>query len=56
MTAEETIEAARSLAEELSADISKCTTREEHIRVTARANAAAAIYNGLLLNPPLDPS
>lgn len=56
MTAEETIEAARALAEELSSDISKCSTREEHIRVTARANAAAAIYNGLLDNPPLDPS
>lgn len=54
MTAEETIETARSLAEELSEDISKCATREEHIRVTARANAAAALYNGLLLNPPSD--
>lgn len=50
MTAEETIEAARALAEELSEDISKCATREEHIRVTSRANAAAAIYNGLILN------
>jgi hypothetical protein len=56
MTSEETIEAARVLAEELSQDIPKCATREEHIRVTARANAAAAIYNGLLLNPPVDPS
>ena len=49
MNSEETIEAARALAEELSQDIAKCSTREEHIRVTARANAAASIYNGLLL-------
>jgi hypothetical protein len=56
MTADETLEAARSLAEQLSDDISKCSTREEHIRVTARANAAAAIYNGLLLNPPSEDS
>lgn len=56
MNSEETIEAARALADELSQDIAKCSTREEHIRVTARANAAAAIYNGLLLNPPVDPS
>lgn len=54
MTSEETVEAARELAEQLSEDIQKCSTREEHIRVTARANAAAAIYNGLLANPPVD--
>ena len=45
---EEIIEAARALADELSNDIKLATTREEHIRVTARANAAAALYNGML--------
>jgi hypothetical protein len=42
------LEAARELSDNLSKDIEKCQTREEHIRVTARANAAAALYNGLL--------
>lgn len=42
------LEAARELSENLSKDIEVCRTREEHIRVTARANAAAALYNGLL--------
>ena len=47
MTSEEAIEAARELAEELSNDIKLATTREEHIRVTSRANAAAALYNAM---------
>lgn len=42
------LEAARSLSNQLSEDIPLCRTREEHIRVTARANAAAALYNGML--------
>lgn len=42
------LEAARSLAEELLADVAKCKDRESHIRTTARANEAAALYNGLL--------
>jgi hypothetical protein len=41
------LEAARVLAEQLAADISLSATREEHIRVTARANAALEIYNML---------
>jgi hypothetical protein len=41
------LEAARVLSEQLAADISLATTREEHIRVTARANAALEIYNML---------
>lgn len=52
MTLDETteflLEAARLLAEGLSSDISLCATREEHIRISSRANAAAALYNGLL--------
>ena len=48
MTSEQLLEAARELASQLATDIPLCTTREEHIRVTARANAAAALYNGLL--------
>lgn len=41
------LEAARDLAEQLTADIPLSKTREEHIRVTARANAALEIYNML---------
>jgi hypothetical protein len=48
MTTEQLLEAARELANQLSSDIQLATTREEHIRVTARANAAAALHNGLL--------
>lgn len=52
MTTEQLLEAARELANQLSSDIQLSTTREEHIRVTARANAAAALYNGLLTAEP----
>lgn len=48
LTIEQIREAARELAENLLSDIPLCTTRQEHIRVTARANAAAALYNGLV--------
>ena len=48
MTPEFLLEAARELSTELSKDIESCKTREEHIRVTARANAAAALYNAML--------
>lgn len=41
-------EAARALAGELTDDIKLSKTREEHIRVTARANSATALYNSLL--------
>ena len=41
------LEAARHLADQLAADIPLSKTREEHIRVTARANAALEIYNML---------
>lgn len=39
------LEAARELAEELQLDIQLAKTREEHIRVTARANAAFNLYS-----------
>ena len=42
------LEAARALAENLTDDISLSMNREEHIRVTARANAATELYNLLL--------
>ena len=41
------LEAARDLADKLTADIPLSKTREEHIRVTARANAALEICNML---------
>ena len=44
---EKIFEAARALAADLEADIEKCSTRAEHIRVTARANAAAEIVRML---------
>jgi hypothetical protein len=39
----EAMSAARELYEELTGDIEKAKTREEHIRVSARANAAALL-------------
>ncbi len=35
------------LIEQLKKDIEKCTTREEHIRTSARANEAALILQEL---------
>ena len=48
VTIEQIREAARELAENLVSDIPLSKTREEHIRTTARANAAAALYNTLV--------
>jgi len=42
------LDASRELAKQLCEDITLSRTREEHIRVTARANSAAALYNSLL--------
>ena len=39
---------ASQLAEELASDIAQCKTREEHIRVTARANAASELVADLV--------
>jgi hypothetical protein len=47
MTTDEITEAARSLAEQLTADIQLAKTRDEHIRLTIRANSALALANGL---------
>lgn len=40
-------ELARAHAERLKEDIEKCVTREDHIRVTARANEAMTLLLGL---------
>jgi hypothetical protein len=45
--AQKIFEAARALADELRADIELCSTRAEHVRVTARANAAAELVEML---------
>jgi hypothetical protein len=47
MTALELTELAEQLVERLQADLERCTTREDHIRVTARASEAVIILNGL---------
>lgn len=44
---ENIIEAITQLSGELTADIPLAKTREEHIRVTARANAAVALLHML---------
>jgi len=38
---------AQKLADRLQEDIDKCVTREDHIRVTARANEALELLHGL---------
>jgi hypothetical protein len=38
---------AQKLADRLQEDIEKCVTREDHIRVTARANEALELLHGL---------
>ena len=47
MTASELIELVQVHSERLQEDLLKCTTREDHIRVTARANEAVNILHGL---------
>lgn len=47
MTNFEITEAARRLADELSADIIKARDRESHIRATTRANSALELANAL---------
>ena len=48
------LEAARALADLLAEDIAKCTNRAEHIRVTARANAAAELVQMMKSGASLD--
>lgn len=43
---------AAELADALTDDIHKCTTREEHVRVSARANSAVQLL--ITLNEILD--
>jgi hypothetical protein len=47
MTTDEIVEAARELAEQLAEDIRLARTRDEHVRLTIRANSATALANGL---------
>lgn len=44
---QETLNLAEKLYLDLVEDIEKAKTREEHIRVTARANVAKALFQGL---------
>jgi hypothetical protein len=48
MTTEQLLDLALRHAERLENDIKLARTRDEHIRVTARANEAAEMVNGLL--------
>jgi hypothetical protein len=45
MITEDLIAAASKLADELTGDIELAKNREDHIRVTARANAARELVN-----------
>jgi hypothetical protein len=47
MSESQLTELARQLADRLKEDIEKCVTREDHIRVTARANEASHLLSGL---------
>lgn len=47
MTPSHLTDLARQLADRLQEDIEKCVTREDHIRVTARANEALHLLQGL---------
>ena len=47
MTAEKITTLAKELFEHLREDIEKCTTREDHIRVSARANHANILLQHL---------
>lgn len=46
-TMNEILTSARDLRDRLLEDVSKAKTREEHIRITARANEAATIVSEL---------
>jgi hypothetical protein len=45
---EQVTEAARELAERLAADIPLARTRDEHVRVTARANEATNLLAAII--------
>lgn len=41
------MDAAREHADRMSSDLELCSTREEHVRLTARVNEAETIANNL---------
>ena len=41
------MDAAREHADRMASDVELCSTREEHVRLTARANEAETIANDL---------
>lgn len=47
MSNESELQAAEELLASLKQDILLCKTREEHVRMTARANAASALVESL---------
>lgn len=47
MTSEDITQLAKTLAERLEEDVKECRTREELIRVSARANEAQLLLQGL---------
>ena len=49
ITMEQLIAEAAQLAARLESDIIECRTRDEHIRVSARANEAANLLAGMAL-------
>jgi hypothetical protein len=49
MTLEQLIQEAAQLASRLEKDIAECRTRDDHIRVSARANEAANLLAGMAL-------
>lgn len=53
MSTSELLVVAEMHAARLHEDIALATTRQEHIRVTARANEAAEIVNGLRALTPV---
>jgi hypothetical protein len=52
-TTQQLMEQAQQLAARLQEDIQLCRTRDEHIRVTARANEAANLVDGLVALTPV---
>lgn len=51
---EQLVELAIQLADRLEEDIKLCRTRDEHLRVTARANEARQLLNELLVRTTVE--
>lgn len=47
MNIDDLVVAAREHADRMTGDLELCSTREEHVRLTARTNEAETIANGL---------